>query len=178
MTHSGRREESEDVMDGIELPVKYLQRSYPTKNNCVWLAAALAIRSIDEEEGDNMIQKLNDAPSDFEWLNIFENNKKQKQIKNSLSRKLREGKMKYMVIKVKNVQNTYTINHILNESDDGIFVALLRSTVGECTHVIGINVALKRIYDCMEEIELDLNYNNLSRCCGPKKEIRRIEIFG
>ena len=178
MTYSGRREESEEVIDGMELPIKYLQRSYPTANNCVWLAAALAIRSIDEEEGDYMIQKLNDSPSDFEWLKIFDNNKRKRKCKDSLSRKLRDGVMKYMVIRVKNVQNKYTINHILKESRDGIYVALLRSTIGECTHVIGINVSLRKIYDCMEEVELDLNYNSLSRCCGPGREIQRIEILG
>ena len=71
MSATGVREESTDVIQGKSIPLEYQQKSYVTSNNCVWLAAALAIHSVNEEEGEKMIAARKRDPSRYEWLTVL-----------------------------------------------------------------------------------------------------------
>ena len=67
---------------------------------------------------------------------------------------------------------------IIDELQEGMFVAILQDKNGGSSHAIGIDASKKLIYDCLEEKALRLNKGNLSICCGPNNEFHRIEFVG
>ena len=67
---------------------------------------------------------------------------------------------------------------IIDELQEGMFVAILQDKNGGSSHAIGIDASKKLIYDCLEEKALPLNKGNLSICCGPNNEFHRIEFVG
>ena len=46
---------------------------------------------------------------------------------------------------------------ILHEKNVGLFVAIISSKDGNCSHAVGIDAGSKLIYDCMEDNLLQLN---------------------
>ena len=67
---------------------------------------------------------------------------------------------------------------ILNEKNIGLFVSIISSKDGNCTHAVGIDAGTKTIYDCMEHNVLQLNKTNMSICCGPNQVFNKIEYVG
>ena len=69
-----------------------------------------------------------------------------------------------------NISKEYS-NHVTGYMISGItdvfFIVLLQYISGGRSHIIGINRELIVIYDCIEKHELQLNHENLSKCCGP-----------
>ena len=55
-----------------EYPIddKYYQHTYSTENNCVWLSTAILVKSIDEKDGERMIELFLKDKLKFEWMNI------------------------------------------------------------------------------------------------------------
>ena len=46
-------------------------------------------------------------------------------------------------------------------------ITVLYDNHGNRSHTIGINVELRKIYDCIENCIMDLNKDSLSQYCGP-----------
>ena len=161
----------EQVSDGERLQSNFLKTSYNKNNSCVWLSASLVVNSVDPDEAGNMVQHLQPAPNEYEWLNIFG-----KRDTTSLSQKLNQNKSLYSARRIKGIQRDNILDYILNEYKAGLYVALLKSTTGETTHTIGINVERRIIFDCMEERELEFTLDNLSKYCWPHKTIERFTV--
>ena len=147
------------------IPTKFQQSTYVTSNNCVWLAAALVVNSVDHEFADIMIESFQACPDLYEWLKIY--NKKGN--KNNLVEKLKNIQpIAYEVRKIKGVSSLYMTNHILNIQKSGLLVCMLENSIGESSHCVGINLNKQTIYDCMEKRVHELTIPNLSICCGDK----------
>ena len=67
---------------------------------------------------------------------------------------------------------------ILHEKNIGLFVAIISSKDGNCSHVVGIDAGSKLIHDCMEDNVLQLDESNMSICCGPNQVFIKIEYVG
>ena len=59
---------------------------------------------------------------------------------------------------------------------EGLVMAVLHDNHGNRSHTIGINIELRKIYDCMENCILDLNQDSLSQCCGPHCIFEKFEF--
>ena len=57
----------------------------------------------------------------------------------------------------------------MNEMKEGLVISILEDDCDNKSHTVGINVGLRKIYDCMEDYILDLHIDNLSKCCGPNR---------
>ena len=148
---------------------QYRQQSYPTSNNCVWLAAALVIKSENEIFAEQMIHNLSQYPEDYEWLHLFDKAGNRK----SLAFLLRQlDSTQYQAQKLKQVSFENRTNYILNQCAEGLFVVILKSVTGESSHCVGINVKTRKLYDCMEEVVHELTLEGLSYCCGDKQFVK------
>ena len=49
---------------------------------------------------------------------------------------------------------------------EGLAIAVLHNNHGNRSHTIGINVEIRKVYDCVEGCILDLKKDSLSQCCG------------
>ena len=159
ITQSGARESSlTELTTGDIIPKEFLQKSYPTDNNCVWLSAALVINTIDPHDAQKMLLLLNRSPRSYEWLPIF-----RRKDGESLASLIgtRDVDIGYIVSKV-SIQRDKLVEYILHECQCGIFVCVLKTTDGECSHAIGLDMLNRKIYDCMEITELILLEENLS----------------
>ena len=71
INQSGAREESLcELTCGDMIQERFQQQTYATDNSCVWLSTALVINSIDNNEGDKLINAFKTNPISFDWLNI------------------------------------------------------------------------------------------------------------
>jgi hypothetical protein len=145
----------------------FQQDTYKGYNSCVWLAAAMIINSIDRRESMVLVNELRNDPGKFDWINILPN----AEVPNnqSLYGLLRIVKSKYTVKKLRFDNSMKSNKYIMEIAEKGIFIAMLEDDTGSQTHAIGIDVQSRKIYDCEEEYELNLTYQNLSRCCGESR---------
>ena len=175
LNEAGGRYESQkkvltDVNSELNLnPVEYLQSSYKDRveNSCVWLSTCLLIRSFDSELAVHLLSQYKSNPIAYEWLRIHD---KGANGCLTLSSSLRNDKMCYLKVCKIRVTSNYTNNvtgYIMNEMKEGLVIAILEDDCGNKSHTVGINVSLRKIYDCMEDYILDLHVDNLSKCCGP-----------
>ena len=58
---------------------------------------------------------------------------------------------------------------ILDGKNNGILICILADEQRGYTHVVGMNLKLGLIYDCMEQYSFVLNKDNLACCCGDDK---------
>ena len=79
-------------------------------------------------------------------------------------------------INTSEVYDNSVTGYILYSITKGLFIVVLQDKYGRCTHTIGIDRILKVIYECMEKHELQLNYDNLSKYCGPNVVFERFVI--
>ena len=78
-------------------------------------------------------------------------------------------KLKYEVRRIKLLEYHDRTNFILHECNTGLFVATLEDVYGESTHTVGINLDMRKIYDCMELVVHNLSLKSLFHCCGDKE---------
>ena len=71
--------------------------------------------------------------------------------------------------KVKYTNNVTSF--ILEGITEGIFIVVLGDKSGGETYTVGINRGLNVNHDCIETHELKLNHGNLSKCCGPNRDL-------
>lgn len=57
-----------DSMETESVPERYCQHQLVVENSCVWLAACLVLRSVDNDVAEIMLQYYVDDPPKFEWL--------------------------------------------------------------------------------------------------------------
>ena len=55
----------------------------------------------------------------------------------------------------------------MNVKKEGLIVAILKDTLGNTSHTVGINLVKELIYDCEEKFAMKFSQENLSICCGP-----------
>ena len=136
---------------------RFQQQTYATDNSCVWLSTALVINSIDNDEGDRLINAFKINPTNFDWLNI-----NPKGGKDNICSKLKAVDSSYVSTKLKNVQRDKVLDYLMNIREGGLYVALLKAKIGEATHAVGINTFDRKIYDCMESRVMELNIDSLN----------------
>ena len=156
-------------INGVEkIPIEYQQDDETVKNSCVWLAACLVIRSVDENLATILLAKYRKEPTQFGWLRIF---KKKSENCKTLYKYFQWTTECYLAVYRVRIPKEYktltTTNYILNVKKEGLIVAILRDTLGNASHTIGINLQRQLIYDCEEEFVMKFSQDNLSVCCGP-----------
>ena len=191
LTAGGRRNEEASVkaslVDQDAIPVQFRQSSYEYEHGCVWLSACLLMNTVDSDVATLMIESYEADEGKYEWMDIF--NRKKKSRKNlrtfspfNLHQQLRLIKgNQYDLCKVqvfKDNTSADVTQLILNEKNIGLFVAIISSKDGNCTHAVGIDTGSKTIYDCIEDNVLQLNEENMSLCCGPNQVFNKIEYVG
>ena len=163
------------------IPIQFRQSSYKSDHGCVWLSACLLMNTVDRDIAQLMIKRYEEEEGLYEWMDIFDRSKKSRKERSTFSQsnlfqQLRHIKgNQYDLCRVPNVRGKNVTQLILHEKNDGLFVAVISSTDGNCTHAVGIDAGYQLIYDCMEETVLPLNVDNMSMCCGPDRLFNRIE---
>ena len=164
-----------------EEPLKAIKRDFrvssqkdPLYGSCQWLAAAMLIHDENEEEAQKMIQLLHNDPGNFNWKMMY---RKENNLSHTLSKNT-----SYRLMKVGVKQGSRNTNYIdfLLSKGDGKYVCLLQDTDYTETHVIGVDCTCnpKLILDCAERNALELNKENLDRCCGSGTACRSIRTIG
>jgi len=160
------------VVDEVDvnlcIPDNYRQHTSVEENSCVWLAACLLIRSVDIQVAEIMNKKYRENPALFEWLPCFI--QKDAPLQNSLYLMMKNlDGCPYFVSRMRKIPQAFRNNiarYLIQTKDIVLLLAQLQDTVGNNSHVVGINVAKRLIYDCQENSALPLSLDNLSRCCG------------
>ena len=160
------------VVDEVDVnlcvPDNYRQHTSVEENSCVWLAACLLIRSVDIQVAEIMNKKYRENPALFEWLPCFI--QKDAPLQNSLYLMMKNlDGCPYFVSRMRKIPQAFGNNiarYLIQTKDIVLLLAQLQDTVGNNSHVVGINVAKRLIYDCQENSALPLSLDNLSRCCG------------
>ena len=165
----------DEVDESMRVPDNYRQDTSVVENSCVWLAACLLIRSVDIKVAEIMNQKYRDNPAIFEWLPFFKQN--DTPLQNSLYDMMKnlEG-CPYFVTRLRIPLPACGDNiakYLIQKKDTVLLLVQLEDTVGNNSHVVGINVAKRLIYDCQENSALPLSLDNLSRCCGVNRTFAR-----
>ena len=122
-----------------------------------------------------MNQKYRDDPATFEWLYFFK--QKDAPLQKSLYHLVKNlDKCPYFVRRLQLPETTcqFTIaNYLIQKKETVLLLVQLQDTVGNNSHVVGINIAKRMIYDCQENSALPLSLDNLSHCCGPNRTFVR-----
>ena len=166
------------------IPIEFRQSSYKSDHGCVWLSACLLMNTVDRDIAQLMIKQYQEGETVYEWMDIFDRRIKSSKATSTftqanLHQQLRhiEGNQ-YNLCKVPNEIGKHVTQVIVNEKTNGLFVAVISSTDGNCTHAVGIDAGSQLIYDCLEETVLPLNEEKMSICCGPDRSFHRIEYVG
>ena len=162
-----------------EYPIedKYYQQTYSTENNCVWLSTAILVKSIDQKDGDWMIDLFLKDKVKFEWMNIKTQKKNKANVNISLkyaSESLQEKLQRDVGYALKSVQkpvNGCYKEWLINTNIHGKYVVMLKMGDGEYSHVVGVDCDKNLIYDCMEKYALELNSDNFD-FCGGKEDVK------
>lgn len=175
---TGVREPSETSLTvGNIVEKRYLQETYRKKfgceNNCVWLAAAMVIKTEHEYEAERMIEEINKNPSEYEYLNLFN-----RRGYPNLAKKLIEMKSLYIVQKVKGCNRDNSFSFLTNNVKNGIYIGVLKcdGVGGERTHAVGLDLKNQRIFDSMEQRDMPFAIEYLHHCCGPNRKFHRFDL--
>ena len=114
----------------------------------MWLSACLLIHTVDTECAQNMIQRYEQDENKFEWMGLFKRNKKKRKnmetyTKSNLYDQLLQTKdNKYQVQRVtlcKDYVSENITKLIVEEVQEGMFVAILMDKNGVMSHAVGIH---------------------------------------
>ena len=126
-----------------------------------------------------MNKKYRDNPALFEWLPFFIQN--DAPLQNSLYSMVKNlDGCPYFVSQMRKIPEAFGNNiagYLIQSEDTILLLAQLQDTAGNNSHVVGINVAQRLIYDCEENIALPLSLDNFSRCCGINRTFARFSHF-
>ena len=76
-----------------------------------------------------------------------------------------------------NLQQTIPLtDYVLNVRTGGYFIGIRMDKYGGRTHVIGIDISKKVVYDSMEKSILKLNNKSLNKCCGQDQKFSKFDI--
>ena len=194
LTDGGHREENDPITTSVGchndlIPLKFRQISYDDAyhNGCVWLAACLLIHTVDTDLSHTMIKRYEESQKTFEWMDLFKKKKRKRHNMecyteaNLYDQLLYTKGNKYQLQRVrlwKDCMSKDITEMVVEELQEGMFVAILQDKNGGSSHAVGVDASKKLIYDCLEERALPLNKGNLSICCGINKEFNRIKFVG
>ena len=81
LTGSGCHDATESKANTVQVtsksvPIQFRKKSYDMDNSCVWLSACLLVNSVDREIADNIVEYYKANQEKYEWLDIFNQNKR------------------------------------------------------------------------------------------------------
>ena len=173
LNEAGSREASDIKVDNNgtisrnTTPRVYRQDSYVVENGCVWLSACLLIRSQDSELAEHLVNAYKVDPEKYEWLRFHNKGAKGAATLSVFFKIDKRCCLQVCKVKIPKEYENNVTEYILNRMKEGLVMAVLHDNHGNRSHTIGINIELRKIYDCMENCILDLNQDSLSQCCGP-----------
>jgi len=162
-----------DDRKAFPIDKKFLQENHVTKNNCVWLSAALLITQFDSTVADKMVDKLDANPDLYEWMFLTKIPSSWRDYKDNrqfvpLQQHLQEKDIGFQLCKVskEGLKGGY-YEYLFHKDRVGKYLCQLEAHGGAKTHVIGVDCDNKVIVDCHEPFALTLTEENLNHCCGP-----------
>ena len=144
----------------------YRQDSYVVENGCVWLSAYLLIRSQDSKLTDHLVNAYKINPEKYEWLRLHNTCAKGAATLSVLFTIDKGCYLQVCKVKLPKEYENNTTKYIFNGTNEGLAITVLYDNHGNRSHTIGINVELRKIYDCMEICMMDINTDRLSQYCG------------
>ena len=132
----------------------------------MWLSACLLIRSQDIEVADRLVNAYKIDPEKYEWLRLHNKGAKGAAALSILFIIDKRCYLQVCKVKIPKEYENNVTKYILNGMKEGLVMSVLHDNHVNKSHTIGINVKLRKIYDCMENCILDLNKDSFSQCCG------------
>jgi hypothetical protein len=141
--------------------------------SCVWFTASLLVTSRFPEIAEVMRKTYDENDELKSPMFLWVTKKNRKLAEYSLNHWLKlisKCRIRVQKFTIDNkCHGQAVIDALKGDKSKWHFVCSLNSTGGSTTHCVGIDTHTNKIYDCEEDWELELNVENLTRCCGQGK---------